>query len=92
MKIPKEVKEKIKELFKDNEEFRDKLLLGDPNAIRMLIPRRAGIDPIKVVKAVESNDINAMRQLYREAKRMVELQELYQKLCLAYCKDSNIDR
>lgn len=84
-----EIQEKIKTIFKNNAEVRDKLLSGDAETIREIgsISQR-GIDPKDVIIAYESNDAETLNYLYKKAKNLVELQSLYKELCLEFCKNS----
>ena len=90
MNTLKELQEKINLLFKNNKELREKLLLGDVNAIREIgVMSQKGMNPEDIVDAYESNDSETMKYLYNKAKRLVELRELYNNLCLEYYKKSN---
>lgn len=85
MSISKEIQEKINLLFKSNPEMLEKLYECDAEAIREIgILSQKGINPDDVVVAFESGDKNTMNYLYQQAKRLVELQELYKELCFEY--------
>ena len=90
MNISKELQEKINLYFKNNEGLRDKLLVGDANAIREIGSiSQKGINPEDIVTAYESDDSKTMKHLYEKAKKIVELQKLYKDLCLEYYNKSN---
>lgn len=85
MEISEELQEKIESLFKNNKELRDKLLAGDPDAISYI--GEAGqtrFDPADIVASWESDTIE---YLYKKAKKMIEVRELYEALCTAYYKE-----
>ena len=85
MNTSEELKTKIKLLFKNNEEVRDKLLAGDANTIKEIGSiSQKGIDPADVVVAYNSNDSEAMKALYDKAQKLIELQKIYRELCLEY--------
>ena len=97
MKFSRELQEKIKVLFKNNEELREKLLSGDADSIRQIgLLSQKGVSTEDVVDAYESKDSETMEYLYKKAKKVLELQELYRELCLEYIekKDSekNVER
>jgi len=85
MNISKELKERINHIFKTNPEMIEKLYNCDAEAIREIgrLSQR-GINPDDVVAAYESGDHSTMNYLYQQAKRLVELQELYKELCVEY--------
>ena len=87
MSMSKETQEKINFLFKTNPEMLEKLYNCDAESIREIgsISRR-GISPDDVIAAYESGDENTMNYLYKQAKRLVGLQELYKELCFEYYK------
>ena len=90
MNISKELQEKINLLFKNNEDLREKLLVGDANAIREIGSiSQKGMNPEDIVDAYESNDSETMKYLYKKAKKLVELQKLYKDLCLEYYNELN---
>ena len=83
MKFSEELVTKIKTLF-DNKELQDRLLAGDPDAIREIGSiSQKGISPEEVITAYDNGEIEA---LYKKSKMMVELQRLYKELCLEYGK------
>ena len=85
MSISKETQEKINLLFKNDPEMIEKLYKCDAEAIRKVgsLSKR-GINPDDVILAYESEDPSTMNFLYQQAKRLVELQELYRELCFEY--------
>ena len=85
MKISDELKLKIEKAFPYNKELVNKLLSGDVDAIRSIgIMSGKGIDPIDVIESYENK---SMDYLYRKAKKMIDLQALYEELCDAYVDD-----
>ena len=90
MNISKENQEKINLLFKNDPEMIEKLCKYDAEAIREVgILSQRGINPDDVIVAYESDDSSTMNYLYQQAKRLVELQELYKELCFEYYKKKN---
>ena len=87
MNISKELQEKINLIFKNNEELRKRLLVGDANAIREVgsISQKC-MNPEDIVDAYESNDSETMKYLYKKAQKQIETQKLYRELCLEYYK------
>lgn len=87
MSVSKGTSEKINFLFKNNPEMIEKLYNCDDEAIRKVgsLSQR-GINPDDVIAAYESNEPSTMNYLYQQAKRLVELQELYKELCFEYYK------
>ena len=91
MKISKELQERVNLHFKNNEEIRESILIGDVNAIRR-IASVLSLDRVKtedIVTAYESNDSEAIKNLYEKAKRLIELEKLYKDLCLEYYNNLN---
>lgn len=87
MSISKEKQERINFLFKTNPEMIEKLYECDAEAIREVGSlSQGGIDPEDVIVAYESGDPDTMNYLYQQAKRLVELQELYKELCFEFYK------
>ena len=87
MSISKKTQESINSLFKTNPGMIEKLYKCDPDAIRQIGSiSQKGISPDDVVVAYESGDSSTMSYLYRQAKRLVKLQELYKELCFEYYK------
>ena len=87
MSVSKETQEKINLLFQTNPEMKDRLYNCDAEAIREIgsLSQR-GISPDDVVVTYESGDQGNMNYLYKQAKRLVGLQELYKDLCFEYYK------
>ena len=86
MKFSEELQSRIKNLFKNNEELRDKLLLGDADSIRQIgALSQKKINPEDIIKAYESNN-NQMEELYKKARFAVELKVLYRDLCLEFSR------
>ena len=79
MHFSEELQSKIKKMFDNDEELRNKLLEGDTDSIKKLASLR--IMPEEIVEAYESDDSETMKKLYIKAKRMFELQKLYKELC-----------
>ena len=85
MSISNKTQEKIKFLYENDHEMREKLYELDADAIRKVgILSQRGINPDDVIVACESNDQSTMNYLYQQAKRLVGLQELYKELCIEY--------
>ena len=83
--ISNELKEKIEKNFKAYSDLKNKLLSGDADAIRQVgFKSQRGIEPEDVIEAYESNNID---YLYKQAKKMVELQKIYKELCDAYASN-----
>ena len=79
MKVPKEIEEKIRTIFKYNEELKNQLLNGDESAIQQLaIISGMGFDSKDIV---ESFDCGTEQYLYKKAKEMLQIRELYRDLC-----------
>ena len=76
MRYSQEFKEKVLKYFK-GKEYEDMLESGSPWIGRYLDDSRRDIDADKLVQAYESKDSNLMHELYLEAKKMVELTNLY---------------
>ena len=92
MVLSNEIQNKIKILFKNDDEFRERLLSMDVNAIRKIASiSQKGINPKDVVQAFENKDYAAMNRLYNQSKRLVELQELYKELCYEFYKNIKED-
>lgn len=83
MTISAELKEKIESYLSDDE-LKKELLKGNPDAIRKL-GNMSGqkIDPIDVIECYENDTAD---YLYKFAKRLLNLQELYEELCEEYEK------
>ncbi len=89
MILSAETQEKINELFKGNEEMKARLLAGNPDAIREVGNlAQMWINPEDVVNSFDSNDKEAMQNLYNKAKIMVGLRDLYKIMCEEYSKNS----
>ena len=89
MILSKETQEKINELFNGNEEMKARLLEGNPDAIREVgTLAQMWINPEDVVSTFESEDKEAMQNLYKKAKTMVGLRDLYKVMCEEYSKNT----
>ena len=89
MDFSKELQEKINVLFENNEDIRGKLLEGDTDIIRKIgLASQKGMNPEEIVDAYESNDSQTMENMYKKAKKLVELRKLYKELCLEYSKSN----
>ena len=90
MKISYELKEKIERVLKNNGDMRDKLLSGNRDAIKKIgIISKQGIDPEDVVESYENNTVD---YLYKKAKQLVELHEIYEELCYEAYRDNSEER
>ena len=87
MSISNENQGRINQYFKTDPEMIEKLYQCDADAIRKVgsISQR-GINPDDVIVAYESGNPSTMNYLYQQAKKLVELQELYKDLCFEYYK------
>ena len=87
MFFSEELQNKIKILLKDDDELREKLLLGDADAIKEIgrISQRR-VNPEDIVLAFESDEPLAINNLYNQAKWLCDLNKLYIELCLEYSK------
>lgn len=84
-----ETQAKINELFSENEEMKARLLSGDSDAIREVgTLSQMRIAPEDVVSSFDSNDEEALKNLYNKAKTMVGLRELYKTMCEEYSKNA----
>ena len=97
MRFSEELQVKIKDLFQNNKEIREKLLAGDADTIREIGSKsQKGFEPEDIVAAFESGDKETIEYLYQQAKKMVELKNLYKDLCLAYSverkKEMDVER
>ena len=82
MTFSTETQAKINELFSENEEMKARLLSGDSDAIREVgTLSQMRIAPEDVVSSFDSNDEEALKNLYNKAKTMVGLRELYKTMC-----------
>lgn len=79
----KETKEIINSLFKDDIEFRDRLLNADVSAIQELGLMNNSINPRFVINAFETNEL---QKLLDEAKSMEARQSLYHLMVEEYSK------
>ena len=92
MNFSEELKAKIRILFENNEDVKEKLLAENPDTIREIgFMSQRRIEPQEIVKAYESGNKNEIEELYKKAKMMIEIQKLYRELCLAYGKESNVN-
>ena len=90
MKFSKELEENINEIFKNNDDIRERLLAGDAETIRKIgAISQKGMNPEDVVEAIESNDPEAIKYLYHKAQRIIGMQKLYKDLCDAYAHIKN---
>ena len=93
MAISRETRELINSLFKSDSKTRDELLNLNPNTIREIgFISQSKIDPDDVIAAIESKDEDTMNYLYKQAKRLVELQKLYKILCNEYYSLENNEK
>ena len=79
----KETKEIINSLFKDDIEFRDRLLNADVSAIQELGLMNNSINPRFVINAFETNEL---QKLLDEAKSMEARHSLYHLMVEEYSK------
>ena len=90
MQVSEELKQKVEKYYKNNIELKNKLLSGDAEAIRQMgIWAQKGISPEDVVEVYETDNID---YLYRQAKKKMELREVYNELCKAYALHSSSER
>ena len=83
MKVPKELQEQIENLFKNNEDIKEKLLNGDTATIQQIgLFSRNAIKPSEIIDAYENNSVDT---LYKKAKHLVKMQELYCEMCNWIC-------
>lgn len=83
------IQEKINVLFSDDDAMREKLLVGNDDAIREIAYiSQKGIKAEDIVVAFESDNRDAITEIYNNAKKMIELQKLYRELCLEFYKKS----
>ena len=83
--LSQELQNKIKRLLNTEEDLKQKLLKGDVDSIRLIASiSQKGINPKDVVEAFESNSFEAV---YKEAQRVLELEQLYKELCFEYYKE-----
>ena len=74
MEFSKELQEKIKNLFKNNKEWRDKLLLGDPYAIKQIgeIIDSEILIPVNIITSTKgSANISAANALPKNPARVI---------------------
>lgn len=84
-----ETQAKINELFSENEEMKARLLSGDSDAIREVgTLSQMRIAPEDVVSSFDSNDEEAIQNLYNKAKTMLSLRELYKVMCEEYSRNT----
>lgn len=85
MNFSKDLQDKINLLFQNNKDIREKLLSGDAEEIRRIgTISQKGISPEDIIFAFDSEDSDTMDYLYKKAKKMIELKQLYKDLCTAY--------
>jgi hypothetical protein len=83
--LSQELQNKIKRLLNTDEDLKQKLLKGDVDSIRQISSiSQKGINPKAVIEAYESNSIE---EIYKEAQKLLELQQLYKELCFEYYKE-----
>ena len=72
----------MKEMLQSNYKkinLKQKLLKGDVESIRQIASiSQKGINPKDVIEAFESN---SFEEVYKEAQRLLELEQLYKELC-----------
>ena len=84
-----ETQAKINELFSENDEMKARLLSGDSDAIREVgTLSQMRIAPEDVVSSFDSNDEEAIQNLYNKAKTMLSLRELYKVMCEEYSRNT----
>ena len=81
MEITSELKEKIEEIFCDDEDLKKRLLALDPDAIKSLALTSHKMDPKKVIENYESGNTEA---IYAEAVKKVNVMDIYHQLCTIY--------
>ena len=78
MGIPKELREKIETTLRNNSNLRDKMLSGDVDAIREIgTISEQKISPEDIIESYENDTIE---YLYKKAKQLVALKEIYLEL------------
>ena len=84
MEFPEKLQEEIKKFFDNNPSLRDRLLKGEPDAIREVgAMSQIRMSPEYVAEMCVSGKIE---ELYEKAKLMISLKELYEELCFEYSK------
>ena len=78
------LRKKIEETFKSDEKLRKGLLSLNPEAIQdVAIMGQKKIDPEDVIYAYENE---GLEYLYEKAKKLMEMQKIYEELCESYFK------
>ncbi len=76
------LKAEIEKYFTGDTDLKNKLLSGDAEAIKKVgIKSKIGVSPEDIVKAYEQKDMEA---IYKRAKKIMKLKEIYEKLCKEY--------
>lgn len=93
MELSNELVLKIDRLLKNNDELKKRIKSGDSGAIQEIgYISQQRIEPKYIVECYENDTID---NLYKKAKQLMELQELYNELCdMYYCqirKDHKLD-
>ena len=87
MAYSKELKDKINILLSGNDELRNRILNNDAKAISELVTLYSrGISASDVVKACEEGKVE---ELYKRAKKMAGIEELYKKLSEEYYSEQD---
>lgn len=77
-----ELRERIKQNLLIDDDIKKKLLSGDVEIIRKIgVISQTGIKAKDIVYSYENNEIE---KLYKRAKQMLQLQQLYNELCEEY--------
>ena len=89
MRISEELSEKINILISNDDKLKEKLLVGDADAIQRIgIMSDRRISSEDIVEAYENNNID---ELYEKAKKTVELRKVYKELCNLYAKRNGLE-
>lgn len=81
MNFSKELQDEIKMSFSNDENLEKKILSGDLKTIREIGKKsRQGLDPKDVLSS-------SIEELYIKAKKLLKLQELYEKICREYAEN-----
>ena len=83
------IEDKLDILFSDKPEFKERILKGDSEAISMIGHiSQAKISPHDIVDAYEKGEVEG---IYKRAKMMIEMEDIYKELTIAYYKNSSRD-